>query len=283
MPRGKFNGRARRFKMVSDRVADSRSAAFEAFRSKASASKRAVSRPSFVRQLKALVGSKKRDAPTVLRDFGPSAGGAQATTISCLTSTTNFAVAPSGTGLLNMDGDECYINSVQIRGQIDNGAIVDVDRGGSTDTIIRNLVVWFNKPLILPSTGGTLPPISEVLEQDTPYSLVISDAINGGRFRILSDRSFKMGMNTMASAGAATYPIGTGQNIQIYDYTVKVNKSVKFKALGVSGTPSGHYDSDVPAGQVDAGLLILYSLYTTGDITGSNVGHFVQTRLNYTG
>jgi len=273
------NVRPRRFQMVSDSLADYRSAAYQAVRSKApqAQARRAVTKPSFVRQLKALVASKKKEAADVQRDNAAQTG----TSICCLTSSTADATAASGTGLLDLDGDECLINSVHIKGSVDNQALLDLDPAGDADNFVRMLVVWFNKPLLVASAAGTLPPITEVLVTDSILSQFVTPAANGGRFTVLSDKIWNVGNNTYQSAIAAGHARTSGKNKHILDYTVKVNKMCKFAAPSVSGTPAGHYDSDVAPGRIDKGLLILYKMVLQAG--SSTLGTVINTRLNYTG
>lgn len=237
--------------------------------------------PSLSRQLKALISAKKRDAADVSRSVTNIAAG---TASGCLTSTSPMtATAPSGSGLLDADADEIMINHVRIKGVIDNKAIVDVDGTGQTDVFVRLLVVWFNKPLQVAVPAGSLPPITEVLVTDSLYSLPVTDAANGGRFKILSDKKFRLGQNTIISS---TNPGGrqTGSTSSLVDYTVRVNKMCKFKESAQSGasTAGGHYDSDVAPGQLDRGILVLYQMATNGggEYTPSST---LTSRLNYTG
>lgn len=231
-------------------------------------------------QVRALIASKKREAADVTRTTASLAAG---TTISCLTSSTNFATAASGTGLLDMDGDECQINHVRMKGQFVNGAVLDLDPVGDCDTIVRKMVVWFNKPLLVASAAGTLPPITEVLIADTIDSLPVTDAANGGRFVILSDKKWNIGTNTYQAVTAVGHARVSGRTSQFYDYVVKVNKRCKFAGVSQSGSnPGGHYDSDVTPGRVDRGLLVCYT-QTSGVATGFNASEVSATRLNYTG
>lgn len=274
-----FNSKTFRKNAVSDRVADFRANAFSSARKRSSTAARSVRRPSFVRQLKALVASKRKDAADVARNVNPQS----TTSIACLSSSTGFATAASGTGLLNLDGDECLINSVRIRGSLDNQGQIDVDRSSAVEQHIRQLIVWFNKPLLVASAAGTLPPITEVLVTDNIEALPVPANANGGRFVILSDRYFNMGTNTFAATTAVGAPAVNGTNYRIVDYTVKVNKMCKFKANSVSGTPAGHYDSDVSPGQIDRGLLVMYTQVNTDGSATPNLLVTMNTRLNYTG
>lgn len=233
---------------------------------------------SMNRQVRALIASKKRDAADVDR----TVAGQTTTIIQCLSSSTLSATAASGTGLLDMDGDECHINSVRMKGVLSHPATLDLDPLGNADVLYRKLIVWYKKPLLVASAAGTLPPITEVLVSDTIQSLPVTDAANGGRFVILSDRKWNMGSNTYQAATALGHARSTGKTSQAYDYFVKVDKRVKFAANAQSGSNAGgHYDSDVAAGRVDAGLLVCYTQCTvSGPQTVTDSGF---TRLNYTG
>lgn len=241
------------------------------------AAARAVTQPSFVKQMKALIASKRKDAADVTR----STASLATTTLACLTSSTDYATAASGTGLLDLDGDECLINSVRMRGVLSNQAILDLDPAGDYDATVRKLVVWFNKPLLVASAAGTLPPITEVLISDTIASLPVTNAANGGRFVILSDKIWNLGTNTYQAVTAVGHARVSGPVTKFFDYRVKVGKMCKFAANSVSGTPAGHYDSDVAPGRIDKGLLVCYTMIVNGGHT--NVLDTTYTRLNYTG
>lgn len=234
---------------------------------------------AFVRQLKALVAGKKKDATDVARDTAAQS----ATTVSCLSSTTNFATAASGTGLFDMDGDEALINFVRIKQRISVACLEDTTPvalpGGM---MMRTLVVYFKKPLLVASAAGTLPPITEVLVTDSAHALTVPDTQNSGRFNILYDKCDILGTNTVGAAAAGANPRINGVTLIEREFIVKVDKKSHFKVAGVSGTASGHYDSDVGPGQVDAGLLIMYCIPFQGDTNGT-INHDITTRLNYTG
>lgn len=242
------------------------------------AAARQVTKPSFVRQMKALIASKKKEAADVNHSISP----ATATTISCLTSSTDFATAASGTGLLDADADEILVNNVRIKGSIVNQAILDLDPTGQADALVRHLIVWFNKPLLVASAAGTLPPITEVLISDSIFALPVTQAANGGRFQILSNKLYNLGTNTFQAATALGHARASGQTHQLVDYRVKVNKMIKYAAPSVSGTPGGHYDSDVIPGRIDRGLLVMYTMYNATALTQTIVSS-INTRLNYTG
>lgn len=233
---------------------------------------------AFVRQLRALVAGKKKDAADVTR----TTAAQTSTTISCLTSATDFATAASGTGLLDMDGDEALLNSVRIRQFIELECVEDVTPVGISDAMYRTIIVYFMKPLLVASAAGTLPPITEILVSDAVSSLYVPDTQNAGRFVVLYDNTKVMGTNTVAVAATGAYPRVNGRTTSIEEFVVKIDKKAHFKANAVSGAPAGHYDSDVSPGQIDRGLLIMYTIVNTGGGAGT-INMNANTRLNYTG
>lgn len=240
---------------------------------------KATASPSLMRQVKALIQSKKKDAADVTR----TTANIGVTRISCLTSSTDFATAASGTGILDMDGDSALINNVKIVGNLDSAAILDLDPASNNSPLVRKILVWFNKPLLVASAAGTLPPITEVLVTDSVLSMRVTDAANAGRFVVLWDQVWDMGSNTFQAATAVGHARVSGKNRHYINKTIKVNKQCHFAANGVSGAPSGHYDSDVAAGRIDKGLLCLYTLFSTNIAGGALVDDISTTRLNYTG
>jgi len=228
------------------------------------------------RQIKGLIASKKRDGADVDR----SQAALATTSVHCLTSSTAANTAPSNSGLCVADADEVLINTVRLKGSWDNPAILDLDPVQDSDVCVRMLIVWFNKPLAVANAAGNLPPITEVLVSDTMDSLPVTDAANGGRFVILSDRKWNLGNNTFQAATAVGHARVSGQQKHYFDYTVKVNKMMKLVESSTHLVAAGHYDSDVLGGRVDKGLLIMYVQVDT--LGGSTPVHTCFTRLNYT-
>lgn len=236
---------------------------------------------SLAKQVKALISGKRKDATDVLRTWNT-----EVTAISCLTSSTDFATAPAGSGLLGAESDNVLINSVRIGGNIRNttesqGAVNSVAQNSAQKTV-RILVVYFAKPLLVASSAGTLPPITEVLVTDAVDSLPIQSTRNAGRFTILSDRRFNVGINVTSSTTAG---FTSGKTNHALDYFVKVNKKCHFfvPPSPASTEQGGHYDSDINTGRVDKGLLCMYILATADTpVTGILIGD-LSTRLNFTG
>lgn len=230
-----------------------------------------------VKQVKALIQGKKRDAADVSRATNPQTS----TTISCLTSSTDFAVAASGTGLLDMDGDKCLINTLTIRQAFTNTMLAAATFGTANAMMVRTIIVWFYKPLQVPSAAGTLPPITEVLVTDSVGSLYVPDTANAGRFTVLYDKTDNLGRN-LAVTGAATYTNTSGNNKIDREIKLKIDKSCSFSANAQSGTPAGSYDSDVAPGRISKGLLCLYTVVSGAPASGT-LAVANSTRLNYTG
>lgn len=230
------------------------------------------------KQVRALVASKRKETADVDR----FAASWSATYSACMTSSTVLGTAASGTGLIDCDADEVLVNSIHLRGALLFPAILDLDPVGDHNMIVRKIIVFFNKPLLVPSAAGTLPPITEVLQTDDVNSLYVTAAANGGRFTVLSDRLFDLGSNTYQAVTAVGHSRCYGKNYYPFDYTVKVGKMMKFKAPSQSGSAlGGHYDSDVPAGMVDRGLIVMYNLIRT--IAPAVCNEILATRVNYTG
>lgn len=239
---------------------------------------------SLQRQVRALIAGKQKDAADILRTS--NAAFVLATPqISCLSSSTDFAVAPSGTGLMVCDSDAATINNVRIKGRV----WAPMVSGGAAATFaaarpprLRMLVVFFYKPAINADASGTLPPLTEVLgTSPTVDSLPITATANAGRFAILSDRTLQPGTNFVLN--------GVSQNtnansIITVDYTVKVNKKCDLSEPATSAIPGGHFDSDVKNGLVTRGLLMLYQIadWDVGSTAVWDIRSRLVTRLNYT-
>lgn len=240
----------------------------------------ANSQPSINKQIRALIAAKKRDAADVSLDrsaFSTTASG-------CLTANGGMSGAAAyNQGILACDADEVLLNSVRLKGYHELPALLDVNPDGNRDSYVRLLLVWFYKPLLVASPGGTLPPITEVLVTDELHALPVTSAANGGRFVVLSDRMWNLGTNTYQSTTAVGSAINTGKSKQYFDYTVKVGKTVKYKdASTPTGAIGGHYSTTITGGQVDRGLLVLYSQVFIG-ATNAQVNTVMDSRLNYTG
>jgi len=275
------NRRAMSAKRTTTRTAGARAARLAVARATPTKRSSGSGGANINKQIRALIAAKKRDALDTDRDRALFT----TTASTCLTSTDQFTGAAPGIAaqcLLQADADEVMINSVRFRGYQELPASLDVNTDANRDTYIRHLVVWFYKPLLVASAGGTLPPITEVLVTDELHSLPVTAAANGGRFIVLSDRMWNMGVNTYQAITAVGAAINTGKSKQYFDYTVKVGKTVKFKESSTTNAPGGHYSSNSAPGQVDRGLLVLYSQVAIG-ASAQTCNTVMTSRLNYTG
>lgn len=232
---------------------------------------------SLSRQVRALVASKRRDSVMVDRNVNHVA-----TTARCLTSTTVSGTAALGTGIIMADADEVLINSIHMRGLLEIAAVLDLDVSNATNSYVRKIVVWFDKPNLLPSAAGTLPPITEVLVSDSLRSMYIVKEEQSAKFTILSDRTWNLGCNTFQAVTAVGHARGASkENSVMYDYKIKVGKMQKYaKPAGLDGNfAGGHYDSDEQKGQVVRGLIVEYCLAMGTQYSAD----FCHTRVNYTG
>lgn len=237
-------------------------------------------RAPMYKQIRGLLAAKTRDNDTN-RNVSSIASGAVYSY--CVTSGGALGFAPSGSGLLDVDADEVLINTIRIRGVFTHPAVVVADRTNAVDSMVRRLVVWFNKPLLVADSAGTLPPITEVLYAAGVSSLPIQNASNGGRFTILSDRTWNLGTNLLSASTAAGTHSVDGHNSHLYDYTIKVGRKVKFVTASASGASAGgHYDSDVTAGRVASGLLVVYTIPYSSPV-GVLMFDQCSVRMNYTG
>jgi len=190
--------------------------------------------------------------------------------------------APTGTGMLVGNADEATIHSVRVSGCFDNriqSAVTSTD--GDQGSRQRIILVWFQKAAALPTSTGVLPPIGEVLDVNIlqtwqPTTAQDQKTVNNA-FTILSDRSFDCGTNIVDSTGLYAVSVG-GTNYRKFDYTIKVNRQVKFMSPANSTFPGGHFDLDIDSGQVNKGLLMLY-VFGTGS---QNVITSLSTRVDFT-
>lgn len=244
--------------------------------------KPAYKRSRVATQVRRLLKGKTKDSENSDRN-----GTLTTTTVSLLTSNTNFATAVDATGVLSTDQDCVTINSATVRGMVELQALEDVTPVGISAASYRTIIVMMKKPLTIASAAATLPPITEVLQTDSINSLYVESNANSGRFTVLYDKTVVLGTNTVAVAATGAYPRQTGPLVHIEDIKVPVNKMCYFKDEGYLGGAGnsgsgGHYDSDTSKGQVSAGLLLMYTLSDNAGEAGTIVVTR-ETRINYTG
>jgi len=204
----------------------------------------------------------------------------------CVTSGAAAGSASQYSGLLATDGDSAVIKSLEISGYMDIAPLAKT--AGSTlescvPVTVRELLVWFYKPMqVAVAGGGSLPPITEVLVEDNVGSMYVDDSANAGRFKVLSDKKYRLGSNVyVTDLSLKETTIG-----RIYCANkILIGKTQHFKenaVPGVYGTvhQGGHYDTNADAGQVTRGLCMLYY------VSEGNAGTFtadMNMRLTYVG
>jgi len=256
-----------------------RGAAYTARRFPRAYSKPVVRRgriPTLASKVRALIAGKTKDTEDVTRS-----GAHTATTVSCLTSSTDFATAPSATAIIKCDADEALINHVDVQQLYSLACLEDATPVGLKNALMRTIVVWFHKPLAVPNASGTLPAVTEVLVTDALTSMPWSDTQNAGRFTILYDKTQSVGSNTVGLDGAASNARLQGDTTILNTFRVKVNKRQIYFNSASGSNEGGHYDSDEPQGLVRAGLLCMYTL-GLNQTTSGTMTVTCTTRLSYT-
>jgi hypothetical protein len=228
------------------------------------------------KKLNALLKGHTKDAIDVNRQQVMSDAGASYK--ACLTSSTNWLSAATGTGLLHSNTDTVFINSVRIKGFVEtvqSGAYQpDCQR-------LRQLVVWFSKPRTGPVSGGNCPGITDVLTSNTIDAMPKTSTANAGSFTILSDRTMFLGRQHLkTTADHGDQHDNTGPQLVSIDQTVQVKRNLQYRVAATSVINGGHYDN-VPGaepGRIEKGLLMLYIINGRGQLCEYDV----TTRLNYT-
>jgi len=227
-----------------------------------------------MKRVRAVIKAHTKDTALVTRNLDAVSSSVVA---SCLTSGQNFLSAPEASGLLQVSSDSCTINRIQFKGRLLLPPLpTTLDQ--VFPTYVRKLLVWFHKPLLAADDNATLPPITEVLRQNSIDSLFISDSANGGRFEVLYDHLWDLGIN---SSNTNTTTNLLGKPIQYYDVDIPCDLQLSFVAPPTASIPGGHYDSTESAGRVSTGLLVLYTQVVT--TTAATVDDHMTSIINYTG
>lgn len=235
-----------------------------------------------------LLSGHRKDAPDILRHNAYLVPG---TTVSyCLTSsdtTQNGTGASSNcraqqtTGLLSGDADQATINSVRISGNFDVRCLHAANTNGFNDAKARTIVVWFDKAATLATAGAGCPIIDEIMSttffQEFQPTYGQNKAYSNS-YKILWDHVWDLGMCALDTTSFSS--IVTEPTYAKFDKTIVINKNVKFIKPATDTLPGGHYDSDVPEGQISKGLLMMYTWQVGG--TQTTVNYALTTRLTYT-
>lgn len=227
-----------------------------------------------------LVLGRARDTPTVGREIDFMTMGNNVR--QCLSSTVENTIAPLGSGLYKTIGNQVLINHVDISGAVVQTAVT---QPGSLEgwyaPTVRKLLVWYDAPGSTPDEFGTLPPITEVMEDITIASLPKADL--SGRWTILWEKTFHLGWAVQREGGTAEQDFGvyTSTGKQYYKARVKVDKMTTYADRSTRGSPGGHWSSDSDLGRVNTGLLIMYTQYEAPVLMP--IIDTCNTRVNYTG
>ncbi len=237
----------------------------------ASVKRRSVVSAPDARFLHRLRAGARKDAPDIAVSTS-SQDSADAALKVCLTSSTAYNTAASGTGLLTAsDSDKVRINSVWLKGH----AYAVGATTAAQPPRLRIMVVWLYTSVQLASAAGTLPGC----HQDVLVGTTDIDSIDlmtkqkgevSSSFKILWDQTIEMGQ---ASTGHGKI----GHTIDIF---VPINQTMTLKDPSTDTLLAGHYDSDESAGQITRGIPMLYVM--ADGATGQGVAAAFQRRLNYT-
>lgn len=251
------------------------------------------------RQVKKLLAGATKDAVTIVRTDGDVAGIGSAAALSrtqyasfCPTSSNASAgdfvggAAVATGGVVVTDGDQFTVNKLVMQVRFKRGAVFDAADGAALiadPPRARLIMVQFREPATLPSAGGTLPPVTEVLESADIDALFLSKDNNGNRFAVLEDREYNLGF---LGGGATTFGDGN-QMVSKGDFIdLKVGKVCHLSEAASDDTPTGGFATGVP--HVNKGLIVCYLLgsgpaavYGPG-ATQPGIQWASKTRVNYT-
>jgi len=195
-------------------------------------------------------------------DVGPVTLGT--TRSYCVTGGGAPGTAARYSGEVSTSNDSAFIKSIEIDGYMEIAPLAKAAGSSlesSVPVTVRELLVWFYKPSLPASAAGTLPPVTEVLLADTVASMYVDDNANAGRFKVLSDKRYKLGSNVYVT----NLSLKETTISRIYcPHKIMIGKTQHYAApavpgaAGVSLDKGGHYDSDVDEGQVTRGLCVLY-------------------------
>lgn len=175
--------------------------------------------------------------------------------------------------------DCANIKSIEVDGYMDIAPLAKV-AGSSLEACVpvtvRELLVWYYKPIQQPVNNGvTLPPVTEVLLTDTVGSMYVDPAANAGRFKVLSDKRFKLGSNVYV----ANLSLKETSIARVYvPHKIMIDKVQHYKAPPTDTEKGGHYSSNFDEGLVSRGLCVLYY------VSEGNAGTFTASmtmRLQY--
>jgi len=225
-------------------------------------------------------GETKQMTTQVINTFNGTATKSYALT--CSAGATSGFAAKSAVNGCQSSQDQVRIKHIELSGYYDlapySSAVANWPN--LQPVKIRQIVVWYYKPSLPADGSGTLPDLDEVLEDDTNIeSLIIRDSANAGRFRVLYDKIYDLGINVYDGAtGCVTTPKNRRYT---FDQKVIVNKTQHYKSPP-GAYLGGHYDSSSDVGQVTRGLPVVYFLSTASGVSGT-MSTDIRYRTTYVG
>jgi len=243
------------------------------------------------RGLRAVVESHTKDTADVFRQQ-LSTGNGDCYEYCLTTSRSEDEVSPFGFGLFQCNSDEITINYIHMKGLVSLDCERLVDHTALPGNFFRLIVVWYHKPDALPQADGAeCPHILEVIptfqRSTAAMEMPLSETNARGKFTILHDSTVALGLNASASTLEGAVAPLVGQNRQIFEYKIPVNKTMHFAlpctTASIVGFPGygGHFDSDEAAGQVTTGMIMAY--FIAAGSSGYRMFWQCNTRINYTG
>lgn len=228
-------------------------------------------------KLKHLMAGRTKDAVDIAHNV--TVAPTDAAQYCCLTASGTGFPEVATAGILYADTDQVTINKLTIRGSLKLVVSTDASPAALAATRLRRILVWFKKSKTDPSSGGALPPITEVLVTDHIDSLYVAEAQNVGRHLILQDKTWALGMALQTTTGGVDL-MAQGSLVQSLDEEIKIGKVLKFEG-DPANTLAGHYDTDGNYQQlVSEGLFVMYLV--ADDESANNVQVIMNCRLNYT-
>lgn len=243
-------------------------------------------RPTLAKQVRSLIRGSANQTVTqslAIADFYAVSGHF----LTCLygdNAPAQAGVCNSGDGRLVAPGREkALIKGVHQRGTISIYAPNSIV--SAPQMAVRRLTVWFFKPATQPSTTGALPPLSDVLEDNSAtgafHSLPLAKSAVSGSFMILDDKKWFLGSALVDNTATQSYAASFGHCRIDFDDYIKIGKDVTFVGDATEAVPGGHYDSDTTAGRVGKGLLVQYWILDGGGGTTAAAVLAGNSRVDY--
>lgn len=180
----------------------------------------------------------------------------------------------SGAGLLVTDNDSARILHTELNFEYmlkPLGVTTGANLEAQQPVRIRRRVVWWYKYSM---SGSDLPAIEDQdtgLTDDEMINLPLDDSANAGKFVVLSDRVFNLGVNQYSTGTGANTSYQSGPNYIHSQEKVIVNKTTHFLGIPTSTDPGGE-SGVVGSGTVTRGLLVCYHTIPGSQASGTTRG-----------